>query len=214
MTSKIKTYETEPDISHLIIEDDTPVDFFSGAQQSLLATCLYSSWLGIDGSRRFWVSTNVGIFYDVEQPPLVPDVFLSVGVTVPDDWSKKINRSYFTWKIGKAPDVVVEVVSDEEGNELGSKFEDYAKIGVEYYVVYDPFQILGESVLRVYKLGASGYEQMTETWLEKVGLGVTLWSGKFYGMQGIWLRWCDVEGNVIPTGDERAEQLRQETESI
>ncbi|NER02922.1 MAG: Uma2 family endonuclease [Okeania sp. SIO3C4] len=217
MDAKTKTNKIEeiaaPDISHFIIEDDTPVDnFLSEKQQRLLTSCLYDSWSGVDGSSQFLVATNVGIFYDIEKPPLVPDLFLSLDVTIADDWREKIDRSYFTWKFGKAPDVVVEIVSNEEGNELGSKFEDYARIGVWYYAVFDPFQILGESLLQVYELGVGGYQQMTEIWLEKVELGLTLWSGKFEGMQDVWLRWCDVEGNVIPTGGERAEQIKQEKE--
>ncbi|NET76252.1 MAG: hypothetical protein F6K60_09395 [Okeania sp. SIO1F9] len=73
-------------------------------------------------------------------------------------------------------------------------------------------QKLGESLLQVYELRANGYQQMTETWLEKVGLGLTLWSGEFEGKQDVWLRWCDVEGNVIPTGGERANQEKLEKE--
>ncbi len=50
---------------------------------------------------------------------------------------------------------------------------------------------------------------MAETWLEQVGLGVTLWEGGFEGKQDIWLRWRDLEGNVLRTGDELAEQAGQ-----
>ncbi|NES77298.1 MULTISPECIES: Uma2 family endonuclease [unclassified Okeania] len=221
MISKITTDETTveieeiaaPDISHLIIEDDTPVDNFqSEKQQRLVTTCLSDSWLGVDGSSRFLAAANIGVFYAVNKPALVPDVFLSLDVTIPEDWRERENRSYYTWEFGKAPDVVVEIVSNKVGNELGSKLAGYARIGVWYYVVFDPLQKLGESLLQVYELRANGYQQMTETWLEKVGLGLTLWSGEFEGKQDVWLRWCDVEGNVIPTGGERANQEKLEKE--
>ncbi|MEB3340680.1 Uma2 family endonuclease [Okeania sp.] len=232
MISKIKTEETEelttpsinhlvieyetplePDISHLIIEDDTPVDnFHSEKQQRLLTNCLYDSWSGVDGNSQFLAAANVGVFYSTGKPALVPDVFLSLDVTIPDDWTEKKDRSYYTWRFGKAPDVVVEIVSNKVGNELGSKLKDYARMGVGYYVVFEPLQILGESLLQVYELRAIAYQQITETWLEKVGLGLTLWSGKFEGKEDVWLRWCDVEGNVIPTGAERAEQEKREKE--
>ncbi len=221
MISKITTDETAvkieevtaPDISHLIIEDDTPVDNFqSEKQQRLLTNSLYDSWDGVDGSRQFLVAANVGVFYALKQPALVPDVFLSLDVTIPEDWREKKDRSYFTWEFGKTPEVVVEIVSNKVGNELGSKFEDYGRMGVWYYAVFDPLQMLGESLLQVYELRAIGYQQMTETWLEKVGLGLTLWSGEFEGKQDVWLRWCDVEGNVIPTGAERANQEKLDKE--
>jgi hypothetical protein len=50
------------------------------------------------------------------------------------------------------------------------------------------------------------------TYLERVGLGVTLWQGDYEGKQEIWLRWCDHQGNLIPTGRELAEQERREKE--
>ncbi|GAB1537833.1 hypothetical protein NUACC21_04870 [Scytonema sp. NUACC21] len=39
--------------------------------------------------------------------------------------------------------------------------------------------------------------------------GLTLWTGTFEEQPGLWLRWCDVKGNVIPTGKELSEQERQ-----
>lgn len=82
----------------------------------------------------------------------MPDVFLSLNVQLPQDWYQKEHRSYFFWEFGKPPEVVIEIISTKEGNELGSKLRDYAQIGVTYYVVYDPLQQLGETLLRVYGL--------------------------------------------------------------
>jgi hypothetical protein len=49
-----------PDISHLVIEDDTPVDNFrSEKQQRLLTDIFYSSW-GI--SQALVTAANVGVF--------------------------------------------------------------------------------------------------------------------------------------------------------
>ncbi len=52
---------------------------------------------------------------------------------------------------------------------------------------------------------------MTETWLEQVGIGLTIWDGVFEGKHDRWLRWCTRDG-VVPTGAERAEQERQRAE--
>jgi hypothetical protein len=59
--------------------------------------------------------------------------------------------------------------------------------------------------------------------LNAIGLGLTLWEGRFEEeVTRLWLRWCDREGAVIPTGAERAEaesqgreveRLRAEAES-
>lgn len=46
-------------------------------------------------------------------------------------------------------------------------------------------------------------------WLESVELGLTVWEGTFEGRQDLWLRWCDRDGNVIPTGAERANEVEE-----
>ena len=140
-----------------------------------------------------------------------PGALLSLDVTVPEDWWT--TRSYFVWEFGKAPDVVIEIVSNTKGEEKGTKRRDYARIGIPYYIIYDPRQILRGDVLEVYELRAREYERRADTWLPNVGLGVTLWPGVFEGQHYTWLRWCDQEGKVIPTGAERAEAERQRAET-
>ena len=39
-----------------------------------------------------------------------------------------------------------------------------------------------------------------------------LWQGTFEGKEDEWLRWCDQDGNAIPTGAEKAQQARLQTE--
>jgi hypothetical protein len=56
------------------------------------------------------------------------------------------------------------------------------------------------------------YSETLETWLEQVGLGLTLREGEFEGRQDTWLRWCYENGTVLPTGDERAEQAEHRAE--
>jgi len=61
----------------------------------------------------------------------------------------------------------------------------------------------------IYELRGRRYAQTPETWLEQVGLGLTLWQGELEGRQDTWLRWCDRDGSVLPTGDERASKAEQ-----
>lgn len=198
-----------PDISHIATEDDTPVDNFqSEKQQRLLVEALYSSW---SPEASFVAAANVGLFYGLKQEPIVPDVFLSLGVQMPQDWSQKQNRSYFVWEFGKMPEVCIEIVSNREGNELGSKQEIYARIGVAYYAVFDPLAQLQRAdelngkLLKVWVLNGKQYVELPEPfWLDSAGLGLTLWQGEFEAQPGLWLRWCDREGNLILTGAERA----------
>jgi Uma2 family endonuclease len=204
----------EPDVEHLITEDDTPVDnIFSEKQQRLLTESLYTSWEGPPGEGRSFIAlANVGLFYAVEQPAVVPDVLVSLDVQLPEElWAKK-HRSYFMWEYGKPPEVVVEIVSNQKGEELGRKRALYTRLRIAYYVVFDPGQQLGEEMLYLYELRRTAYVAMSERWLPELGLGLTLWSGEYEGKEDTWLRWCDQAGNLILTGAEAIQREREQTE--
>jgi Uma2 family endonuclease len=197
-------------IDQLVTEDDKPVDnLASSKQQRLLVESLYSSWKA-PGGQTFLADTNVGVFHTLKAPPLVPDVFLSLGVRVAKDWWQKRHRSYFIREFGKPPEVVIEIVSNRDGKEDGSKLCDYAQMGIRYYAIFDPVEELGQGVLRLYELHQGNYVAMTQRWLPAVGLGLTLWYGTYEKTEEIWLRWCDREENLILTGAEGIEQEHQQ----
>lgn len=232
---------TELDISHLTIEDDTPVDNFqSEIQQRLLVEPLYSSKAL---ASPFLAAANVGLFYKIKGDPIVPDVLLSLGVQRAEDLSQRRHRSYFVWEFGKVPDVCIEIVSNQEGDELTlsqksrqkgketCKKDIYAYVGVPYYVVFDPLRQLqgksemNDSLLRVWTLSAGRYGELTPAegidavgqtvWLETVGLGLTLWQGAFEeSVSRLWLRWCNEQGQIIPTGAERADAEHQRADRL
>src|SRR3954469_2015486 len=161
-----------PNIDHIVTEDDTPGDnIFSEKQQRLLTEPLYSSWSGPGAERVFMVAANVGVYAAVYQPPLVPDVFLSLDVQVPEDMWAKNHRSYFLWEYGKPPDVAIEIVSNRKGHEAGSKLRDYARIGVAYYAIFDPDEQLQGKILRLYALREGKYAPLKGQWLPEIGLG-------------------------------------------
>jgi Uma2 family endonuclease len=154
-----------PNLSQVAIEDETPVDnLLSEKQQRLLIEPLYSN-AGLWENRTFLAAANVGVFYSVRLPPIVPDMFLSLDVEVPQDWSEKKNRTYFMWEFGKPPDVAIEIVSNREGNELGRKLETYATFRVSYYIVFDPLRQLGDELLRLFELRAVVYLPLASRYL-------------------------------------------------
>ena len=153
---------------------------------------------------------NVGIFFALHQPPLVPDFFLSLDVAPHQDWYAKEHRSYFVWEFGKVPEVTIEIVSNRKGGELTSKLKDYAQMGVNYYVVHDPEKQLSKDVLRVYELGfGKRYRLRKDQQLPDLSLSLTLWQGVFEDKEDTWLRWCDAKGRLIPTGEERARSAEE-----
>jgi Uma2 family endonuclease len=197
------------DVSHLVTEDDTPVDnIFSERQMDLLVDSLYASWRGPAEDMPFVAMANVALYFALRQQPLVPDVLISLDVRLPGDVWKKENRSYLIWEYGKPPEVVVEIVSNRKGQEKGQKLAQYARLGIPYYVVYDPYRLLGDKPLTVYSLREGRYRESENMQLSGVGLGVTLAPGVYRGMQATWLRWQDAEGNMLLTGEEQAAQAQ------
>ncbi|MFO0604728.1 MAG: Uma2 family endonuclease [Polyangiales bacterium] len=201
-----------PDVSSVVTEDDTPVDnFFSEKQQRCLTDPIYTSWEGPppeeDGlPRPFVAAANVGVFATPTDPPVVPDVLLSVDVSFADDVLAKEDRTYFVWKFGKSPDLVIEIVSNREGEELGKKKLKYRRHHIPYYVVWDPAGYLGDPALHVFELRGDLYVKRSDATFPSLGLGLVLWDGAFEGYVSRWLRWVDAKGELLATGAERAVQ--------
>ena len=229
----------ELDISHLTIEDDTPVDNFQSAQQRLLVDTLCSNDLL---PLPFIAEANVGLFYQLKGDPVVPDMLLSLGVQRAEDLSERRDRAYFFWEFGKMPEVCIEIVSNKEGDEIAlsakskrkgklkSKKDIYAQIGIPYYAVYDPLrQIQDEenmngALLRIWKRTANSYIELTppsgitdieqSAQLDTLGLGLALWEGQYEeAVTRQWLRWCDSKGQLLPTGAEGKAIERQRAEA-
>ena len=205
-----------PDLTDIQIEDGKPVDsIFTEKQSRLLAEPLFTSWKGGERHRNFVAMTDVGLFFAPKEPPLVPDFLLSMDITQPSDMTQKANLSYFLWLRGKLPEVATEIVSNLEGGEDTDKLLAYARIGVPNYVIHDPWDLLKGGVLRVYRLSRRKYKLQPSApvmWIEDVGLGLTLWHGVYEGAEDTWLRWCDKDGNLVPTGAELAEQAKRRAE--
>jgi len=205
--------DTSADIQHLITEDETLVDNLpSEKQQRLLTEPLYSAWSGPGEGRTFLAAANVGIFAQVRNPAIVPDMFLSLDVEVAEDWWRKEHRSYFVWEFGKPPELVLEIVSNTEGNEDVEKKPKYARMRVDYYVIYDPLRQVMSNVLTIYRRCDGVYERQETARFPTLKLGLTLWEGTFEGKHDTWLRWTDEHGVLIPTGKELAEQERLRAE--
>ena len=218
-TALLADYDWKSLTENLVTEDDAPVDnFFQAQQLRLLVEPLYTSWTPLDeetgAPRKFLATADVGIFTSRRQPPIVPDMFLSLDVEMPEDWLAKEYRSYFVWEFDKVPEVAVEIVSNKEGNELTAKLTRYAKIGVTYYVVFDPQTILSTDILRVYELAWGGrrYHLRKDFSLPHVGLNLQIWKGSFEKNNSAWLRWSNLQNELIPTGKERAEMEKQRAE--
>jgi hypothetical protein len=207
--------EAVPDVTDLVIEDGAPVDSqFVAKLYKILTDSLAVPWPGLAPGRPYLALANVGLFHTYGKPPLVPDMMLSLDAESGDIRQKQHN-AYFLWVIGKPPDLVVEIVSDRTGGELTHKFATYLRLGVKFYVVYDPRNLLKEGVLRAWMIQGGRYVPLEGPpfRFEDLGLQLGFWDGEFEGTKGPWLRWFDLNGNLLLTGHERAAKERREAEA-
>lgn len=193
--------------------DGRPVDDpFQEKEMRLLTSPLFGSWEGPPGGGPFLACANVGLFFKLFEPPIVPDVMVSLGVRQFPLAAGKKSESYFLWEYGKAPDVVVEIVSNRKGGEDSRKLEKYREIGIPYYVIHDPYLLLGEEALRGYELRGGRYRALEQVWIPDMDLGLNLWEGSFEGWSNRWLRWHRRDGTWLSSHEEDDAQRRQEQE--
>ena len=186
---------------------------------SLLGDSLSFHWR--DRPDWFW-GINMGVYYELDTPAIVPDGFLSLGV---ERVSRERGRlSYVLWQEEVVPSLVLEYVSQNYGGEYDRKMDLYTKIGVSYYVIYNPefAHKRHRQPLEIYQLQAGKYVllQKGPIWLPEIGLGLGCDRGEYRGMVREWLYWFDARGDRLTAGEElitsefkRAEKeraLRQE----
>ena len=113
--------EMWPKIDHLVTEDDAPwIMSTPKSSKSCWPEALYTSWAGPGIIDPFQLA-NVGIYASNKEPPIVPDLLLSLDIREADDIWAKENRCYLIWEFGKRPELTLEIVSNLVGGELGKR---------------------------------------------------------------------------------------------
>ena len=103
--------------------------------------------------------------------------------------------------------------ANREGSEV-EKARRYARLGVRYYVIFDPERWLGDRVLRGYVLHGLSYVELLDlSWLEELGLGLVTWQGRCEDMEGLWLRPCGRDKALLPLPTEVAEAAQSRAEA-
>lgn len=194
-----------PSAEELPDSDDTPVD---NELQNLIPNLLDGVLALIWKERNDWFfGVDMGIYYDPDQPPLVPDGFLSLGVERIFD--EDLRLSYVLWEEnGIVPILMLEVVLEIPNSEYSKKKKQYAQLGVLYYVIYAPRRRRKER-LEVYRLENGEYvlQHGNPVWLPEIGLGIGKERGTYTARTREWLYWYDNTGKRISTAEERAERL-------
>ncbi len=195
--------------------DDKPLDNGFQLWQAMLlmdAIIPHLSRLHPDG--RYYLASDHGIYYQITDPPLdgckAPDWFYVPNVS-PSAADASYRNSYVMWQELVRPAVVMEFVSDSSrGSEYDrtperGKFWVYERvIGASYYVIYDPREVK----LEVYHLDDVEYELMQPDergfyLIKPLNLNLGMHYSTYGGCTSNFLRWFDLEGELLPTNEER-----------
>lgn len=207
--SNFKSYL--PPGTELPDSDDIPVD---NEEQNLLPNILLFVLNVIWAKRKDWFfGVDMAVYHETgghPRVPVVPDAFLSLGV--PRFRKDQLCRSYVMWEEEDIPPILtLEVVSWLPGGEYDKKLEIYQKLGVLYYVIYNPrhWQRDGHQPFEVYKLVEGAYRlQLGEPfWMPEVGLGIGRYQSTISGHPQEILSWFDEKSDRILTSEEKAERL-------
>ncbi|NJP09669.1 MAG: Uma2 family endonuclease [Leptolyngbyaceae cyanobacterium RU_5_1] len=213
---------TLPDHTQLPESDGTFVKNFQEHPQSILLTDSITPVLQQrhpDG--QYCIGQDCGIYWRISEPPEkgaeAPDWFYVPHV--PPILNGQMRRSYVLWQEIVAPLIVLEFVSGDGREERDAtpflgKFWVYEQaIRVPFYGIYE----VANASIEVYHLVDGCYHLLAANQrghcpIDPLGVELGIWPGRYQNVELPWLRWWDLQGNLLPTGDERAEQERQRAE--
>ncbi len=228
-----------PDHTQLPESDGTFVKNFQEHPQSLLLTSSIRPVLDtLHPDGQYCIGQDSGIYWRLTEPPErgaeapawfyvpnVPPMLNGVG-----------RRSYVMWKEIIVPLIAIEFVSGDGsaerdrtspfmGNEAGQtagqatragKFWVYEQaIRIPFYAIYE----VEKASVEVYELIANRYSKCAPNArnhypIPPMGVELGIWSGREGNQTLPWLRWWDEQGNLLLTGDERAEQEKQRADRL
>lgn len=204
-----------PSADELPDSDETPVD---NELQELIPGLLKAILLILWSERMDWFfGIDMGIYYHPDLPAIVPDAFLSLGVE--RFYDEELRPSYVLWDENVTPILALEIVSPTYRKEYSTKLENYAGLGILYYVIYSSRR-RRKPRLEVHKLVNGKYELQTgnPVWLPEVGLGIGCERGNYSGVTREWLYWYNQQGKRYPTPQEwifqEAQRAQQEAQRV
>ncbi len=205
-----------PPSTELPDSDETPVD---NEDQNWLPNVLLLLLKYIWADRTDWFfGVDMGVYHPTglnHRFPVVPDGFLSLGVERRK--GNKSRRSYVMWEENDIPPILtLEVVSWTPGGEYEEKMAIYAKLGVLYYVIYNPeyWKRDGHQPFEVYKLVNGVYQlQIGEPyWFPEIGLGIGRCQEVSGAVEQEVLSWFDDRNNRYLRPEELVTLAKQEVE--
>lgn len=169
-------------------------------------------WFGVVGVPRLYDEVDMRLSYLVWQEGVNPFVIvelLSPGTEKEDlgkDEEKLSAESKELAGNGQATQAQTE-------NKPPRKWEVYEQIlRIPYYVVFSRYT----NQLRAFKIVGAHYQELElqepRVWMPELELGLGLWQGEYQGIERLWLRWYDAQGDWIAT--EAEEERIQKAQAL
>jgi len=213
-----------PDHTQLPESDGTFVKNWQEHPQSILLTDSIQPVLKkLHPDGQYFIGQDLGIYWRITEPPEkgaeAPDWFYVPNV--PPSLNGKTRRSYVLWQEFIAPSIVLEFVSGN-GAEERDKTPWKGKFWIYEQVIRTPFYGIYEvnkASIEVYELIGGQYQLLAANErghypITSMGVELGLWQSEYLAMDLPWLRWWDLQGNLLLTGEERANRLAAQLRAL
>ena len=213
-----------PDHTQLPESDGTFVKNWQEHPQSILLTDSIKPVLQkLYPDSQYCIGQDLGIYWRITEPPEkgaeAPDWFYVPNV--PPTLNGKTRRSYVLWQEFIAPSIVLEFVSGN-GAEERDKTHWKGKFWIYEQVIRTPFYGIYEvnkASIEVYELIGGEYQLLSANErghysITPMGVELGLWQGEYQNAELPWLRWWDLQGNLLLTGEERANRLAAQLRAL
>jgi Uma2 family endonuclease len=213
-----------PDHTQLPESDSLFVKNFQEHPQSLILTDSIGTTLEqIHPDGQYAIGQDCGIYWRETEPPEkgaeAPDWFYVPNV--PPRLKGEIRRSYVLWREFIAPTIALEFASGDGREEHDQTPLSYAEDGgtirpgkfwVYERIVRIPFYgifFVNSGELEMYELVGGQYQRMIANSrghypIAPMTVEVGVWEGAYQNQHQPWLRWWDLQGDLLLTGSERA----------
>ncbi|MDZ8056278.1 MAG: Uma2 family endonuclease [Aulosira sp. ZfuVER01] len=199
-----------PTQAELPYDDGIPMESQRHKVQMELLIDVVETWL--EQREDGYTSGNMFVYFSLAQLKNQdfrgPDFFAVLGVP------KGERRSWVVWEEGKGPDVVIELLSPATAatDKSEKKLIYQNQMRVPEYFWFDPFN---PDDWAGFSLGSGVYQPITpnaENQLVSQALGLVLlrWQGTYKGVNTTWLRWATLDGELLPTAEEKAHQWAEQ----
>jgi Uma2 family endonuclease len=194
-----------PTEDELPCDDGEPMETGRHVQQMILLIETLRPWL--DARPDGYCGGNMFLYFSEEhtrrQDFRGPDFYLALGV------SKRERKSWVVWQEGKAPDLVIELLSESTAryDKTTKKAIYQDQVRIPEYFWYDPWN---PEDFAGFTLTDGAYRPIAPDERGRLlspvsGLALVRWTGEYEGVNTTWLRWATADGRLLSTKSERVE---------